>query len=141
MCTQGLIARWVVLTSKEKRCPQAEMRCHPDFCPRAKGYYDRELPALMDISREKCWDPARIDALCEQYCLCPFEFSLLLCETADVVVCDYNYAFDPLVSLRRIFEAGRTPTLLIDEAHNLPSRVRDMLSCTLDSPRSCRHPP
>mgnify|MGYP002578295363 CR=1 FL=1 len=133
MCTQGLIARWVVLTSKEKRCPQAEMRCHPDFCPRAKGYYDRELPALMDISREKCWDPARIDALCEQYCLCPFEFSLLLCETADVVVCDYNYAFDPLVSLRRIFEAGRTPTLLIDEAHNLPSRVRDMLSCTLDS--------
>ena len=66
------------------------MRCHPDFCPRAKGYYDRELPALMDISREKRWDPARIDALCEQYCLCPFEFSLLLCETADVVVCDYN---------------------------------------------------
>ena len=133
MCAQGLIARWVVLTAKEKRCPQAEMRCHPDFCPRAKGYYDRELPALMDISREKRWDPARIDALCEQYCLCPFEFSLLLCETADVVVCDYNYAFDPLVSLRRIFEAGRTPTLLIDEAHNLPSRVRDMLSCTLDS--------
>lgn len=133
MCAQELIARWVVLTSKEKCCPQAEMRCHPDFCPRAKGYYDRELPALMDISREKRWDPARIDSLCEQYCLCPFEFSLLLCETADVVVCDYNYAFDPLVSLRRIFEAGRTPTLLIDEAHNLPSRVRDMLSCTLDS--------
>ena len=133
MRAQGLIARWIVLTAKEKRCPQPEMRCHPDFCPRARGYYDRELPALMDISREKYWDPARIDALCEQYCLCPFEFSLLLCETADVVICDYNYAFDPLVSLRRIFEAGRTPTLLIDEAHNLPARVRSMLSCTLDS--------
>lgn len=133
MQANGLTARWIVLTAKEKCCPQDRVHCHPDFCPHAKGYYDRELDALMDISREKIWTPERISAVCEKYTLCPFEFSLLLCENADVVICDYNYAFDPLVSLRRIFEAGRTPTLLVDEAHNLPDRVRDMLSCTLDS--------
>lgn len=133
MRANGLTARWIVLTAKEKCCPQESVHCHPEFCSRAKGYYDRELAALMDISRENFWDPQCISAVCEKHHLCPFAFSLLLCEYADVVICDYNYAFDPLVSLRRIFEAGRTPTLLVDEAHNLPDRVRDMLSCTLDS--------
>lgn len=128
---KGLALRSVVLTAREKCCPQSPMRCHPDFCPRAKGYYDRELPALMAICGQQKWDD--IPGFCDQWALCPFEFSLALCEISDVVICDYNYVFDPLVSLKRIIGQGKPVTLLMDEAHNLPGRTRDMLSACLDS--------
>lgn len=128
---EGLRLRHVVLTAREKCCPQPHMRCHPDFCPRAKGYYDRELPALMEACRLEKWTD--MASFCDQWMLCPFEFSLALCEISDVVICDYNYVFDPLVSLKRIIGQGRPVTLLMDEAHNLPGRTRDMLSARLDS--------
>ena len=131
MAAEGMAARWLVITAKEKCCPQPDVRCHPDFCPRAKGYYDRELPALLELCRRPVWSSEDIAAACNEHTLCPFEFSLALAELADVVICDYNYIFDPMVSLKRM--AGRPLTLLIDEAHNLPSRVRDMLSAVLSS--------
>ena len=127
----GLALRHVVLTAREKCCPQSPMRCHPDFCPRTKGYYDRELPALMAACALQTWED--MGAFCEKWMLCPFEFSLALCEISDVVICDCNYVFDPLVSLKRIIGQGRPVTLLMDEAHNLPGRTRDMLSARLDS--------
>ncbi|MBQ9195814.1 MAG: ATP-dependent DNA helicase [Clostridia bacterium] len=133
MREQPLTLRVVLITAKEKCCPFPGTRCHPDDCPRAKGYYDRELPALMDACALNCWDEETARSLCEKHALCPFEFSLALCEISDVVICDYNYVFDPLISLNRIIGAGMPVTLLMDEAHNLPSRVRDMLSATLDS--------
>ncbi|MBQ7519658.1 MAG: ATP-dependent DNA helicase [Clostridia bacterium] len=128
---EGAALRSVVLTAREKCCPQSPMRCHPDFCPRAKGYYDRELPALMEACKQKKWED--LQAFCDKWALCPFEFSLALCEISDVVICDYNYVFDPLVSLKRIIGQGKPVTLLMDEAHNLPGRARDMLSARLDS--------
>ncbi|MBQ7455510.1 MAG: hypothetical protein IJS53_03630, partial [Clostridia bacterium] len=79
------------------------------------------------------WDARDIRALCEERRLCPFEFSLALSEVSDVVVCDYNYVFDPTVMLRRVIGRKIPVTLLIDEAHGLPSRVRDMLSAALDT--------
>lgn len=133
MQAMSLILRSTVITAKEKCCPVSPMRCHPDHCPRARGYYDRELPALMEACRMNRWTAEDIRALCDRQLLCPFEFSLALCEISDVVICDYNYVFDPLVSLKRIIGQGRPVTLLADEAHNLPGRVRDMLSAQLDS--------
>ena len=131
--TQELALRSVVITAKEKCCPQSPMQCHPDFCPRAKGYYDRELPAILEACRMDSWSAEDIASLCERHMLCPFEFSLALCEISDVVICDYNYVFDPIVSLKRIIGQGRPVTLLMDEAHNMPGRVRSMLSARLDS--------
>ncbi|MBR5232011.1 MAG: hypothetical protein IKW00_07175 [Clostridia bacterium] len=134
MREKGLHARSMLLTAKEKCCPMTFKRCHPDHCPRAKGHYDRERDALRALHEKYDHYTSQIIAeTAEAYCVCPFELSLALCETADVVICDYNYAFDPAVLLRRIFERGLRLTLLIDEAHNLPSRVRDMLSGTLGS--------
>ena len=74
-----------------------------------------------------------VHELCEKMLLCPFEFSLAVCELADVVICDYNYVFDPLVMLQRIFGQGHPATLLVDEAHEVSERVRDSLSSRLDS--------
>ena len=133
MREQNPSLRCTVITAREKCCPQSPMRCHPDFCPRAKGYYDRELPALLEATAMDRWQPEDARALCERYALCPFEFSLALCEISDVVICDYNYVFDPMVYLRRIIGQGHPVTLLLDEAHNLPGRVRAMLSAALDS--------
>ena len=130
---QPLALRATVITAKEKCCPYPGTRCHPDTCPRARGYYDRELPALLAACGFDQWSADTLDALCEEYMLCPFEFSLALCEISDVVICDYNYVFDPLVSLKRIIGQGMPVTLLMDEAHNLPARVREMLSAQLDS--------
>ena len=134
MREKGLTARSVVLTAKEKCCPQEFKRCHPDHCPRAKGHFDREREALLHLMQQgDDWTTERIAQAADKYHVCPFELSLSLCEIADVVVCDYNYAFDPAVQLKRIFERGLRVTLLMDEAHNLPSRVRGMLSAQLSS--------
>ena len=71
------------------------------------------------------WSAENVRAVADKYCLCPFEFAMSLCEIADVVICDYNYALDPAVHIRRIFDATRDVTLLIDEAHHLPAEAAD----------------
>ena len=130
---QGLPLRSIVLTAKEKCCPRESVRCHPDYCPRAKGYYGREMQALMTLCEMPSFTIQDVHELCEKMLLCPFEFSLAVCELADVVICDYNYVFDPLVMLQRIFGQGHPATLLVDEAHEVSERVRDSLSSRLDS--------
>lgn len=128
MLGQGLRAHALTLNAKESLCPMEQMRCHPEHCPRAAGHYLRQQAALVEALEAPIWDGAYIQKAADAHSLCPFEFSLALCEIADVVICDYNYAFDPQVRLSRIFDANRRLTLLVDEAHNLPDRARDMLS-------------
>lgn len=123
----------VCLTAREKCCPMDEIRCDPMYCARAKGHYIREREALLKEAPRLYWDEAAISSVSEAFSLCPFEFSLALAGGADVVVCDYNYAFDPLVRLERVFASGVRPSVLMDEAHNLEDRARDVLSCALSS--------
>ncbi len=129
----GLALRSVTLTAKEKAClhPDAEGHpaCLPEVCPFANGYYDRRkdaLAALLDgsgsFSRAALADTAR------QFSVCPFELGLDLSEWCDVVIGDYNYLFDPVVHLKRFFDAAGDWLFLIDEAHNLPDRARAMYS-------------
>ena len=129
----GLALRSVTLTAKEKAClhPDAEGHpaCLPEVCPFANGYYDRHkdaLAALLDgsgsFSRAALADTAR------QFSVCPFELGLDLSEWCDVVIGDYNYLFDPVVHLKRFFDAAGDWLFLIDEAHNLPDRARAMYS-------------
>ncbi len=127
----GAKTRSCVISAKEKCCPQEIMICEPDACPRAKGFYIRLNTALEEAFDDTVWDAPFIAALADKHTLCPFELSLELCLHADVIICDYNYAFDPVVYLQRIFDRTRDVTLLIDEAHNVPGRVRDMLSAEL----------
>jgi DNA excision repair protein ERCC-2 len=125
--------RCVELTAKDKLCPMAERRCAPECCPRARGFFLR-LDGAVDaaLARTEPLMRADIEALAEEHCLCPFEFSLFLAQVADVIVGDYNYLFDPFVRLQ-FLGPGTRMTLLCDEAHNLPDRVRDMLSAQLDA--------
>ena len=128
MRAQGLAIHALTLNAKESLCPMDSLRCHPDHCERARGHYVRQPAALEEALAHPFWDREFVLALAEKHSLCPFEYSLALCEIADVFICDYNYAFDPQVRLSRVFDARKKVTLLVDEAHNLPDRARDMLS-------------
>lgn len=129
--------RSVTLRAKERVCPQDEVHCHPEACPRAKGYYDRlrESRALEWLAEAGCADSATIQALADEHGLCPFELSLDAALGADVIIGDYNYALSPSATLVRFFgdpDAQGRNLLLLDEAHNLPSRAEAWFSPALD---------
>ena len=121
----------LVLDAKEKQCP-APTLCHPDWCPRARGHFLRDEAAINELLELQDWTPELIRETAQKYSLCPFELSLSLAEVADITVCDYNYALDPAVHIQRIFDQTSNVTLLVDEAHHLNERVRDMLGGVLD---------
>lgn len=145
----GLRLRTLCLTAKEKLCPFAQAarkareaeegaerrawRCDVLTCPCAAGYFDRLPDALAAMRLRDDWSRDAVEAVAAAHGVCPFEFSLSLCEEADAVICDYNYAFDPGARIRRIFQWTNNLTLLVDEAHNLPDRAREMLSAMVDS--------
>ena len=131
MRAQGMNLWVLTLNAKERQCPHPTV-CHPDWCPRAKGHFLRDQDALLEMLRIQDWTGDAVRAMADKHLLCPFEFALSLAEMADVVICDYNYAFDPAVHIQRIFDRRGDVTLLVDEAHNLLSRTRDMLSSNLD---------
>ncbi len=133
MRAQGMRARVSTVTAKEKLCP-APTRCHPDDCPRAKGHFLRQPKAVQALlAMDTMWTDEVIAQVADAHLLCPFELALTLCDLADVVLLDMNYAFDPFAQIARIFKRRKDFTLLIDEAHHLLDRVRESLSGSLDT--------
>ncbi len=131
---KSLIIKPITLTSKEKSCVLDKMSCNPYDCPRAKGHYNRINDGLYDLLlHENRIDRDLIGNYAEKHMLCPYEMSLDAALFADAVICDYNYVFDPVVYLKRFFgfEKKTNYILLIDEAHNLVERGRDMYSAVL----------
>ncbi len=129
----GLRLKTVTLRAKEKICFLDEASCNPDDCRYARNYYAKVNDALKALLNENdCITPDIIRAYAEQHVVCPHEFSLLAAEWADLVIGDYNHVFDPVVYLHRFFaEGGGEYVFLIDEAHNLCDRVRDMYTASL----------
>ncbi len=142
----GVNLRTVMITAKEQLCVcPARMAgelghnpCNPHDCERARGYYDRAPLAIEELlSGGYGYPSARIAEVAKKYGICPYELSLDLSEHCDMIVCDYNYAFDPLVYFRRYFSKspaqgeGDRYVFLIDEAHNLADRARDMYSASI----------
>lgn len=132
--TSGLQLKVVTLTAKEKICILDKPECNPGACERAKGYYDRVNDAVYDLlTNENEISRDLINAYAQKHCVCPFEMCLDVTLWADAVICDYNYAFDPNVYLRRFFLNDKQSDyiFLIDEAHNLVDRAREMYSGVL----------
>lgn len=130
-----LCLKSITLTAKDKICLQTNAagrpECTPIACPYAKGYYDRIRVALADVL-DHTHDLTR-SALTEyaiKHRVCPFELGLDLSEWCDLVICDYNYLFDPTAALHRFFDSTGDWIFLIDEAHNLPDRAREMHSAS-----------
>lgn len=132
--SKGLSYKTLSITAKEKLCLLEEMECNPEKCPYAKGHFDRVNDAVFELLnstdtflREELLEQA------ERHQVCPYEMCLDVSNWVDAIICDYNYAFDPKVHLKRFFGEGVKGDylLLIDEAHNLVERGRKMYSATL----------
>jgi len=130
----GMNLKVITLTAKEKICVLDRPECNPGMCERAKGHFDRINDAVYDmlvseheISREL------IEQYSRKHMVCPHEMALDITLWADAVICDYNYAFDPKVYLKRFFQSEKKNKycFLVDEAHNLVDRAREMYSATL----------
>ena len=130
---KGLIYRTVSLVAKEKICLNDKVSCNPEDCIYAKGYYDKVKSVIHSIlSSEYAISKEILLEFGEKYKVCPFELSLDLINWCDGVICDYNYIFDPRIYLRNVVdEDGKDNILLIDEAHNLVDRGRDMYTARL----------
>lgn len=132
--SRGLVFTAVTITAKEKLCPMEKAECNPDACPYAKGHFDRVNEAVFDILHlEKEMDRETVLRYAEKYRVCPFEFCLDISSWTDGIICDYNYVFDPSVRLKRYFADGASGDylFLVDEAHNLVSRAREMYSASV----------
>ena len=131
---KGLLYKTITLTAKEKICFCEEAECNPDACPYAKGHFDRVNDAVFDlITHSGDWSREVLEEQAKKHMVCPFEMSLDVSNWADAVICDYNYVFDPQAHIKRFFsESGKGEYLfLIDEAHNLVERGREMYSASL----------
>ena len=129
----GLLFKSIILTAKDKICFKETSICNPEYCEYAKGHFDRVDDAIVDITtNEKAFTREVIEKYSRKHIVCPFELSLDLAISADCVICDYNYVFDPRVYLRRFFQFNDGDyTFLIDEAHNLVDRSREMFSAEM----------
>ncbi len=130
----GLKMKVLTLTAKEKLCPCDTMDCNPVNCSYAKGHYDRVGDAVYELmTTASDYTREVLLAQAERYEVCPFEMAVDLALWSDAVICDYNYVFDPNVFLRRFFEEGERGDyiFLVDEAHNLVERGREMYSARL----------
>lgn len=132
--SRGLVFTAVTITAKEKLCPMEKAECNPEACPYAKGHFDRVNEAVFDILHlEQEMDRETVLRYAEKYRVCPFEFCLDISSWTDGIICDYNYVFDPSVRLKRYFADGASGDylFLVDEAHNLVSRAREMYSASV----------
>jgi len=129
----GARLRTITITAKQKICFTQDVPCDMESCVYARTYYTKLARAMVRTTNHDYFDQKFIEKTAREHEICPFEFSLDLSLTCDVIICDLNYAFDPRVYLKRFFDkdAGKL-TFLMDESHNLPDRLRSMYSADLD---------
>ena len=131
---RGLLFKVITITAKEKLCFCDKPECDPEKCPYAKGHYDRINDAVYELwTTEQSFDRETLLRHAQKWQVCPFEMSLDLAIWMDGVICDYNYVFDPNVCLKRFFgeNVSGNYLFLIDEAHNLVDRGREMYSASI----------
>ena len=147
MKDNGLSLSDIIITAKDKICFCKGQACNPDECPFTKGYYDKIQTVLRyAILTYDDFDLSLITQIAYENQICPFEFELDLSLFMDVIICDYNYMFDPISYMKRYFDEDSSHFLaLVDEAHNLVDRSRDMYSASLsyetfkEARKSVRH--
>lgn len=130
---QDMRLKTLRVTAKDRICFLEKRKCSPVDCPYARGHFDRVNDAVLRSLKERdSFTTEEIEKIARENQLCPYELSLDIASWCDLIICDYNYAFDPSASLKRFFAVGARPyTLLVDEAHNLVDRARSMFSADL----------
>lgn len=130
----GLVIRCITLYAKNKLCLLQKPQCYPENCPYANNYFTNAKNAVL-YSLDKYSNIVKEDLfeIAEKFRVCPFEIALDISLWCDIIICDYNYLFDPFSYLQRYFSKENNSmnskyVFLIDETHNLVDRGRDMFS-------------
>ena len=134
MRRHGLKIKSLTLTARDKICfnPAGGRSCDPENCEYAIGYFDRINAAVEEIFQQDAFSRTAVESIAFKHKVCPFELSLDLSLWADIIICDYNYVFDPRAYLKRFFlDKSGDYAFLVDEAHNLVDRAREMFSAEL----------
>uniref|UniRef100_UPI001866EA75 ATP-dependent DNA helicase n=1 Tax=Microbulbifer hainanensis TaxID=2735675 RepID=UPI001866EA75 len=137
----GLKLSLLEIQARDKTCACRLGLCSPDadgICPRTRGFFDRLPAARQELLGESLLTPAVVAQVADRLQLCPFELSLQMLPWVDLVVCDFNYVFDPLVHMNALQDQRHRRALLVDEAHNLSDRARAMYSASLNRSDSRR---
>lgn len=133
LAKNGLKIKSIDITAKQKICNLKSKNCDADKCPFAKGYFDRLRVATMDaIKNYDVYDRKTITEISNKHSICAFEFSLYLSYYCDIVIADYNYIFDPTARLTVYDDDTYDLRVLVDEAHNLISRSKEMFSAVIN---------
>ena len=101
-------------------------------CRYTRGFYDRLPAARAACLKVFALSPEALACVSQRFQLCPFTLSQHLVPWSTVVIGDYNYYYHPMIRLSH-FAGGGAWLLLVDEAHNLPARARDMYSGRLST--------
>ena len=126
--------RAITITAKDRICFTPGALCVPEQCEYAKGHYDRLSAARSDLLKHAVADKTSVELVARTRKVCPYELSLDVADWSDIVICDYNYVFDPFVSLKRLQSRQfQKLALLVDEAHRLYERTVEMLSAELNA--------
>lgn len=134
MNKKGLALKSLRLTAKDKICfcKNSDEKTDTGECPYTVGFFDRLNQALDELFEYSLFTRSVIESIAHRHQLCPFELSLEMALWVDVLIGDYNYVFHPSASLKRLKEDTQCrKTILIDEAHNLVDRARDMFTVSL----------
>jgi DNA excision repair protein ERCC-2 len=125
--------RVLEMIARDKACEHPGSACHGESCPLARGFYDR-LPAARQAASElRLLDQNALREVALAHQVCPYYLSQEMARWADVVVADYNYYFDFSALLFGLCQANQLKVaVLVDEAHNLVERGRQMYSASLD---------
>lgn len=133
--------RVIELVAREKACEHPELQCHGASCPLARGFYDRLPAARADAvvdAAQTTLTRERQRTIALEHSVCPYYFGQELARWADVVIGDYHYYFDASGMLHGLTVANNwRVAVLVDEAHNLVDRARQMYSATLDHAELC----
>lgn len=135
--SQGMSIKSLTLTAKAKMCFKSETLCNPKYCEFAKDHYTKvsEHHLAKQLYKKRRLTADIFKSIAKKYEVCPFELQFEAIKQVDVIICDYNYVFAPRAALgqatiKNISEEGKH-NLIIDEAHNLPSRALDYYSSSL----------
>ena len=129
MRKSGLIIRSITLRSKEKMCPFGT-ECDAKYCPLAKDYYGKLKDALAESLILDEITPEKITEIALKHGICPHEFMIDTMNYCTVIIGDYNHVFCPRVSLTSKEPGNQRIAVLVDEAHNMIDRGRDMFSAS-----------
>ncbi len=130
----GAKVKALTMTAKSKICMKNEPLCNPDYCEYAKDHYTKVAQNNLaeELNKKRKLSARTFKKMAETYQVCPYELQFMAAQNVDAVICDYNYAFAPTNMTSRLansqFEEKGKPNLVIDEAHNIPSRAMDYFS-------------